>query len=136
MPADWSSIAAISSGSVIRPASTLMASPTDLLAAVGRLVPAPPAGLESLPPAELGDLYRYGYKGDLPGTTRLSGFQHCNLTTINGHAAVSETAFYKACLAATAIGTIQAAERTSPRPAPPCSTGLARKVGTQVNRPQ
>ena len=67
-----------------------------------------------LSPAELGDLYRYGYKGDLPGTARLSGFQHCNLTTINGHAAVSETAFYKACLAATAIGTIQAAYTDMP----------------------
>jgi ribonucleoside-diphosphate reductase alpha chain len=64
--------------------------------------------------AELSDLYRNGYKGDLPGTARLSGFQHCNLTTINGHAAASETAFYKACLAATVIGTLQAAYTDMP----------------------
>ncbi|MCF7687387.1 MAG: recombinase [Cephaloticoccus sp.] len=59
-------------------------------------------------------LFRYGYKGDLPGTTRLSGFQHCNLTTINGHAAGSAAAFYQACLAATAIGTLQAAYTDMP----------------------
>ncbi len=67
-----------------------------------------------LSPAELEQLYRNGYKGDLPGTTRLAGFQHCNLTTINGHAAVNEAAFYKACLAATAIGTLQAAYTDMP----------------------
>ncbi|HND60157.1 MAG TPA: ATP cone domain-containing protein [Opitutaceae bacterium] len=67
-----------------------------------------------LSPAELEQLYRHGYKGDLPGTTRLAGFQHCNLTTINGHAAVNEAAFYKACLAATAIGTLQAAYTDMP----------------------
>ncbi len=64
--------------------------------------------------AEQETLFRHGYKGDLPGTTRLSGFQHCNLTTINGHAAVSEPAFYKACLAAAAIGTLQAAYTDMP----------------------
>ena len=64
--------------------------------------------------SELDDLFRNGYKGDLPGTARLSGFQHCNLTTINGHAAVNEAAFYKACLAAAAIGTLQAAYTDMP----------------------
>lgn len=64
--------------------------------------------------AELDELYRRGYKGDMPGTARLSGFQHCNLTTINGHAAVNESAFYKSCLAATAIGTLQAAYTDMP----------------------
>lgn len=67
-----------------------------------------------LSPDEQSALFRNGYKGDLPGTTRLSGFQHCNLTTINGHAATTETAFYKACLAATAIGTLQAAYTDMP----------------------
>ncbi|MBW7894807.1 MAG: recombinase [Opitutaceae bacterium] len=67
-----------------------------------------------LSPEETEKLFRYGYKGDLPGTTRLSGFQHCNLTTINGHAATTETAFYQACLAATAIGTLQAAYTDMP----------------------
>ncbi|MBW8781817.1 MAG: recombinase [Verrucomicrobia bacterium] len=58
---------------------------------------------------ELDRLFTEGYKGDLPGMTRLSGFQHCNLTTINGHAAVTEEDFYRACIFATAIGTLQAA---------------------------
>ncbi len=63
---------------------------------------------------ELGQLYRWGYKGELPGMTRLSGFQHCNLTTINGQAATSEVAFYRACIAASAIGTLQAAYTDMP----------------------
>jgi ribonucleoside-diphosphate reductase alpha chain len=58
--------------------------------------------------AELGQLYSNGYQGDLPGTARLSGFQHCNLTTINGQAATSAQSFYEACIAATVIGTLQA----------------------------
>jgi ribonucleoside-diphosphate reductase alpha chain len=67
-----------------------------------------------LSPEEVSELYRNGYKGDLPGTSRLSGFQHCNLTTINGQAATTETAFYKACIAATVIGTLQAAYTDMP----------------------
>lgn len=67
-----------------------------------------------LSPEEVSALYRDGYKGDLPGTTRLSGFQHCNLTTINGQAATTETAFYKACIAASVIGTLQAAYNDMP----------------------
>jgi ribonucleoside-diphosphate reductase alpha chain len=67
-----------------------------------------------LSPDELSNLYRWGYKGDLPGTTRLSGFQHCNLTTINGQAATSEAAFMRACIAATVIGTLQAAYTEMP----------------------
>jgi ribonucleoside-diphosphate reductase alpha chain len=63
---------------------------------------------------ELASLYAWGYKGDLPGTTRLSGFQHCNLTTINGRAATTEHAFYKACISAAAIGTLQAAYTDMP----------------------
>jgi ribonucleoside-diphosphate reductase alpha chain len=58
---------------------------------------------------ELARLYAWGYRGDLPGTTRLSGFQHCNLTTINGGAATSAEEFLKAGIAAAAIGTLQAA---------------------------
>ncbi len=57
---------------------------------------------------ELSTLFRNGYKGDFPGTTRLSGFQHCNLTTINGRAATSAQAFYRACIGAAVIGTLQA----------------------------
>jgi ribonucleoside-diphosphate reductase alpha chain len=58
---------------------------------------------------ELARLYAWGYRGDLPGTTRLSGFQHCNLTTINGGAATSAEEFLRAGIAAAAIGTLQAA---------------------------
>ncbi len=59
-------------------------------------------------------LYRWGYRGELPGMTRLAGFQMCNLTTINGQAATSDVAFYRACIAATAIGTLQAAYTDMP----------------------
>jgi ribonucleoside-diphosphate reductase alpha chain len=63
---------------------------------------------------ELGRLFAWGYKGDLPGTTRLSGFQHCNLTTINGRAATTPERFYEACISATVIGTLQAAYTDMP----------------------
>ncbi|MEY4907952.1 MAG: hypothetical protein RL260_1670, partial [Pseudomonadota bacterium] len=42
---------------------------------------------------------------DLPGTTRLSGFQHCNLTTINGRAATTPEQFFTACISAATVGT-------------------------------
>lgn len=64
--------------------------------------------------AESSELLRRGYQGDLPGTARLSGFQHCNLTTINGSAAANPAAFYEACIAATVIGTLQAAYTDMP----------------------
>jgi ribonucleoside-diphosphate reductase alpha chain len=67
-----------------------------------------------LSPDELDTLYKHGYTGDLPGTTRLAGFQHCNLTTINGQAATTEAAFHKACIAAAVIGTLQAAYTDMP----------------------
>ncbi len=63
---------------------------------------------------EVSRLFENGYTGDLPGTVRLSGFQHCNLTTINGQAATTETTFYKACIAASVIGTLQAAYTDMP----------------------
>lgn len=67
-----------------------------------------------LSPDEVSRLYAHGYAGDLPGTTRLSGFQHCNLTTINGQAATTEPAFFKACIGAAVIGTLQAAYTDMP----------------------
>ncbi|MBI5689314.1 MAG: recombinase [Verrucomicrobia bacterium] len=67
-----------------------------------------------LSPEEVSSLYAHGYTGDLPGTVRLSGFQHCNLTTINGQAATTEIAFHRACIAATVIGTLQAAYTDMP----------------------
>lgn len=63
---------------------------------------------------EYSKLLAWGYKGELPGINRLSGFQMCNLTTINGRAAGTEAAFYAACIAATAIGTLQAAYTDMP----------------------
>ncbi|MCU0794050.1 MAG: ATP cone domain-containing protein [Opitutaceae bacterium] len=63
---------------------------------------------------EVAQLFARGYRGDLPGTTRLSGFQHCNLTTINGGAATTPELFYAACIAATAVGTLQAAYTDMP----------------------
>lgn len=63
---------------------------------------------------ELSSLLANGYTGDLPGTVRLSGFQHCNLTTINGQAATTEATFYRACVAAAVIGTLQAAYTEMP----------------------
>jgi ribonucleoside-diphosphate reductase alpha chain len=65
--------------------------------------------LENPTEEDVQKLYAYGYDGELPSMTRLSGFQQCNLTTINGAAATSEAAFYRACIAAAAIGTLQAA---------------------------
>ncbi len=63
---------------------------------------------------EVSKLFAWGYKGDLPGTTRLSGFQMCNLTTINGRMATTVEAFFEGCIAATVIGTLQAAYTDMP----------------------
>ena len=63
---------------------------------------------------ELSKLFAWGYKGDLPGTTRLSGFQHCNLTTINGRAATTPEKFFEACISAATVGTLQAAYTDMP----------------------
>ena len=63
---------------------------------------------------ETAALYRYGYQGDLPGTTRLSGFQMCNLSTINGAAVQDVDGFAGACIAAATIGTMQAAYTDMP----------------------
>jgi ribonucleoside-diphosphate reductase alpha chain len=68
----------------------------------------------NLSPDEVTNLYANGYQGDLPGTTRLSGFQHCNLTTINGRAVQTAEDFYRACITATTIGTLQAAYTDMP----------------------
>jgi ribonucleoside-diphosphate reductase alpha chain len=46
---------------------------------------------------------------ELLNSDRLSGFQTCNLTTINGAAAVEEEDFLTACIHAAVIGTLQAA---------------------------
>ncbi len=50
-----------------------------------------------------------GYEGELNDDTRLSGWQMCNLTTINGAATTNEELFLDACLHAAVVGTLQAA---------------------------
>ncbi len=53
-------------------------------------------------------LRELGYEGELPPKARLSGWQMCNLSTINGAAATGAEDFYEACVLAAVIGTIQA----------------------------
>ncbi len=53
-------------------------------------------------------LRELGFEGELPPKARLSGWQMCNLSTINGAAVVNEEEFYDACVMAAVIGTIQA----------------------------
>jgi ribonucleoside-triphosphate reductase len=50
-----------------------------------------------------------GYAGDLPPTARLSGWQMCNLSTINGAVLQTVDDFLIACIHAAVIGTLQAA---------------------------
>lgn len=50
-----------------------------------------------------------GYEGEFPDDLVLSGWQMCNLTTINAAATRTETDFYEACFQAAAIGSLQAA---------------------------
>lgn len=54
-------------------------------------------------------LRELGYEGDLEGEVILSGWQMCNLSTINAAAATTEEDFYEACFRAATIGTLQAA---------------------------
>jgi ribonucleoside-diphosphate reductase alpha chain len=55
-----------------------------------------------------------GYEGELGPDTRLSGWQMCNLTTINGAATTNEELFFDACLHAAVVGTLQAAYTKMP----------------------
>jgi len=55
-----------------------------------------------------------GYAGELGPDTRLSGWQMCNLTTINGAATTNEELFFDACLHAAVVGTLQAAYTKMP----------------------
>jgi ribonucleoside-triphosphate reductase (thioredoxin) len=55
-----------------------------------------------------------GYTGELGPDTRLSGWQMCNLTTINGAATTNEELFFDACLQAAIVGTLQAAYTKMP----------------------
>lgn len=65
-------------------------------------------------PEEVAKLYSWGYTGDLPGTGRMSGFQMCNLSTINAADANTPEEFYRAVIHAAVIGTLQAAYTDMP----------------------
>jgi len=62
-----------------------------------------------LPEAEVARLRALGYSGELDADTRLSGWQMCNLSTINGAALKTADDFLAACIDASVIGTLQAA---------------------------
>lgn len=59
-------------------------------------------------------LRELGYDGDLDGEIRLSGWQMCNLSTINGTAIRTEADFYRSCFFAATIGALQAAFTNMP----------------------
>ncbi len=69
---------------------------------------------EALDETEIGRLRGLGYAGELPPDARLSGWQMCNLSTINGAALKSADDFLLACLHAAVIGTLQAAYTDMP----------------------
>ena len=73
-----------------------------------------PVLAEPLDEAETARLRALGYTGGLPPAARLSGWQVCNLTTINGAALKSADDFMVACVHASVIGTLQAAYTDMP----------------------
>jgi ribonucleoside-triphosphate reductase (thioredoxin) len=54
-------------------------------------------------------LMRYGYNESVGIGDTISGWQHCNLTTINGRMCETAEQFYELCTVAATIGTLQAA---------------------------
>ncbi|HET7535798.1 MAG TPA: ATP cone domain-containing protein [Candidatus Didemnitutus sp.] len=63
---------------------------------------------------ETAKLRAAGYTGPLDADTRLSGWQMCNLSTINGAILKSADDFLESCINAAVIGTIQAAYTDTP----------------------
>jgi ribonucleoside-diphosphate reductase alpha chain len=63
----------------------------------------------SLSSSEVEKLYSWGYTGELPGMSRLSGWEMCNLTSTNGSMIQSVDDLIRATLRASVIGTLQAA---------------------------
>ena len=59
--------------------------------------------------AEVARLRALGYTGPVVPGTRLSGWQMCNLSTINGAALTDADDFLTACIHAAVVGTLQAA---------------------------
>lgn len=55
-----------------------------------------------------------GYQGDVTLGTTVSGWQHCNLSTINARHAETPEAFYGLCRWAATLGTLQAAYTSMP----------------------
>lgn len=64
--------------------------------------------------AEVAKLRALGYTGSVEPGTRLSGWQMCNLSTINGAALQTVDDFLVACVHASVIGTLQAAYTDMP----------------------
>ena len=54
-------------------------------------------------------LEKYGYREPVALGDTISGWQHCNLTTINGRMCETAEKFYELCSVAATIGTLQAA---------------------------
>ena len=54
-------------------------------------------------------LEKYGYSEEVAIGDTISGWQHCNLTTINGRMCETPEHFYELCTVAATIGTLQAA---------------------------
>ena len=63
---------------------------------------------------EVAKLRALGYTGPVDAETRLSGWQMCNLSTINGAALRTVDDFLVACIHAAVIGTLQAAYTDMP----------------------
>jgi len=59
--------------------------------------------------SEVDKLYSWGYTGDLPGMSRLSGWEMCNLTSTNGALIRTVDDLVRATAHAAVIGTLQAA---------------------------
>ena len=68
-----------------------------------------PVITDPLTEAAAKQLRDFGYAGELAPDVRLSGWQMCNLSTINGAALKSSDDFLVACVQAAVIGTLQAA---------------------------
>lgn len=58
--------------------------------------------------ASIARLRQLGYQGELEPGQAVSGWQMCNLTTINGAAVDSREEFFQACRTAALLGTLQA----------------------------
>ncbi|MEY4941369.1 MAG: hypothetical protein RIQ93_3104 [Verrucomicrobiota bacterium] len=73
-----------------------------------------PTLAEPLAEIEIARLRELGHAGALPPAARLSGWQMCNLSTINGATLRNAQDFLVACVQAAVIGTLQAAYTDMP----------------------